>query len=294
MTAWEQSEDDLFAARPCLLGCRDVGGEPFPAREGYRTCDPCADRLRDALAEVVECYALLDDAMIPGRAQAVGRGGPGFGSRSPARDGVIALTDTRTHAVEDGDPHSVLAVLSGWADNIREDTGLRRRIEPGTVSGEAAVLIGNLDWVTRRDWVGDLADEVHELLHHLRTALGVAERSVPVGRCPTLIDDLDHGVRVPCGAPLRARLSAEWITCRSCGTRWPREHWDELRDELGTPVSDVASLSVWLNTPTGTLRRWRHEDGWQNHGTRSRPLYARTDVAGSWQRRRARSDATRV
>jgi hypothetical protein len=293
VTTWAMSEAGLYAARPCLLGCRNADGEPFLARHGYRTCDPCADRLRTALVEIVECYALLDDAVLPSTVRVGGRGVPGFGPRSPGRDAVIVLRDSRTVAVDDGDPHSVLAVLSSWADNVRDDTGLSPRTEPAMVSGEAAVLIRNLDWITRRDWVGDLGDEVHDLARHLRDVLGVAERSVPIGPCPTMVHDLDHGVPVPCGAALRARLSAERITCRSCGSQWPRERWDELRDELGTPVSDVASLSVWLHTPAGTLRRWKHEDGWHNHGTRSRPLYARAEVVASWRRRRAHRNAVR-
>lgn len=281
-------ELDIYAVLPCLLGCATPDGEPFPARHGYRTCDLCTDRLRDALAEVVECYAVLDDALVPGRAGANGgRGAPGYGSRSPARDGVIALTDPRTHAVEEGDPHSVLAILESWADNVRDDTGQDPRTGPSTVFGEVSFLVRWMDFITRQYWVGDFGDEVHELAHQLRIALGLQERSIPVGVCPTSILDLDHGGRVPCGALLRARLTAERITCRRCGAAWSRDRWDELGDELGTPVSDVASLSVWLNKPPGTLRRWKHEDGWHNHGTRSRPLFARADVLASWRRRRA-------
>jgi hypothetical protein len=152
------------------------------------------------------------------------------------------------------------------------------------VSGEAHFLIRRLDWITRQYWVSDLADEVGQVRHQLRTALGIQERSVPVGACPAVVRD-EHGER-ECAASLRAKLGGERITCRSCGTSWPRERWDDLRDALGTPLSDVASLSVWLSVPTGTLRRWRSEDQWANHGRKSRPLYARTDVLESWQRRR--------
>jgi hypothetical protein len=324
-----------WTTRPaCVLGCRTATGEPFPAQHGYLTCDPCADRLRSALTEIVELYALLDEALVPGTVDGGPRGGPGYSSRSPARDGVLALTDPRTHAEDDGDPHSVLEILSSWADNVRDDVGLaddslsgtaRREAqllagwlrhvdrqpwaaalaEPArtlgaavhqlladsrrTMTGEAGFLVTWLDFITRQYWVTDLADEVHELLHQLRVTVGTAERTIPIGYCPTPIADLDEGGKTLCGAPLRARLSAERITCRSCGTSWPRDQWDELRDDLGTPVSDVASLAVWLNKPAGTLRRWKHEDGWTNHGTRSRPLYARAEVLASCQRRRAAS-----
>jgi hypothetical protein len=317
------------ALSPCVMGCRAPSGQPYPAQQGYLTCDPCAAELRSMLAEVVELYALLDDAMVPGSTEGPGRGSPGFGARSPARDGVLALTDPRSRWTEDGDVHSVLEVLSSWADNVREDAGLVPRdideaarndgrllagwldwtaqqgwatgvldkltelrhavattlgMAQRTVSGEANFLIRWLDWITRQYWVADLGDEVRQVRDQLRTALGVQERSVPVGTCPAVVRD-ESGEHA-CGAGLRAKLGGERITCRSCGTSWPRERWDELRDALGTPLSDVASLSVWLTVPTGTLRRWRSEDQWTNHGTKSRPLYARTEVLTSWQRRR--------
>ncbi|RLK54845.1 hypothetical protein [Actinokineospora cianjurensis] len=278
---------DIYAPTPCLLGCVAPGGEPFPAQHGYRTCDLCADRLRATLTELVELYALVDDAVVPGRGGSAARGAPGHGSRSPARDSVIVLTDPRTHAVEDGDPHSVLAVLSSWADNVRSDTGQDPRTGAATVSGEVALLVRWMDWMTRQYWIGDLGQEVDELAHQLRAALGLQERTIPVGPCPNRVTDPDTGRTVTCGAPLRARLSVERIRCRRCRASWPRERWDELGGELGVPVSDFASLSAWLATPTGTLRRWRHEDRWANHGTKARPVFARTDALASWRRRHA-------
>lgn len=281
---------DLYAAAPCALGCTTANGQPFPARHGYLLCARCTDRLHDALREIIDCYALLDDALVPasgaGTATTGGRGAPGFGSRSPARDTVIALTDPRTHAEEDGDPHSVLSILSSWADNVRDDTGQDAPTGPTTVSGEVGFLVRWMDHIARQDWVGDFADEIHELLGQLRTVLGLQERAIPIGPCPARLHDLDNGGTVTCGTPLRVRLSAERITCRSCGTSWPRERWDELSGSLGVPVSDIASLSAWLTVPAGTLRRWKHEDGWHNHGTRSRPLFAREQVLASWKRRR--------
>lgn len=321
---------DLTTRAACVLGCRTTTGDPFPAQRGYLTCDLCADQLRDALDEIVDLYRRLDPVKAPASGTQRRDFAPGFGSRSPARDGVLALTDPRTHATEDGDPHSVREILTSWADNVRDDIGLTDQLA-GTARREARLLAGWLDhtarqpwadpftddaqrlrdqvaglltrtrrtveteaaflvrwWnhITRQEWVTDLADEVYELRHQLRAAAGTADPSVPIGSCPTPLPDLDEGGEVACGALLRARLGADRITCGRCGTSWPREHWDDLRDDLGTPVSDIASLSTWLDKPAGTLRRWRHEDGWTNHGTKSRPLYARADVFASWQRRK--------
>lgn len=321
----------LMTSQLCVLGCRSNTGEPFPAQHGYLTCDRCTGRLFDALRELVALYGRLGEALMPGAATTGTRASPGYGSRSPARDGVLMLTDTRTTALKEGDPHSVLDIVASWADNVREDTGMvprditaaQRRdvtrllgwlewtsaqpwafrvaqrvtelreqvaalvgLHHRTVSSEAGLLLRWMDHITRQYWVSDFAAEVHELHHQVRAALGELERSVLIGRCRERVHDPDTGLPRSCGQGLRASLASERITCRGCRSSWPRERWDELSDALGTPLSDVASLSVWLSVPAGTLRRWRSEDQWANYGTRSRPLYARTAVLASWQRRR--------
>ncbi|MYW96021.1 hypothetical protein G3I59_36810 [Amycolatopsis rubida] len=309
----------------CLLGCRTRTGEAFRAQHGYRTCDPCADELRADIQELARLYPELIRAAVPGGNSAGGRVSPGYGPRSPARDAVLALTDRRTRAEDEGDPHSVLEILSSWADNVRKDTGhglpdatarregqllvswldftahqpwagkldtsleqLREEIaeqlglSTRTVRGESAFLVEWFDYITRQYWVGDFADEVRTLLASVRTATGTAESSLPVGTCPAP----DETTGQPCGTRLRVRADADRIICPRCRTRWPRDRWDELSDAQGTPVSDVAALSAWLTVPAGTLRRWRSEDGWTNHGSRRRPLYERNAVLESWQRRR--------
>ncbi|WP_410648180.1 hypothetical protein [Amycolatopsis sp. cmx-4-54] len=318
------TDTDLPAVQLCILGCRNLAGKPFRAQHGYLTCDPCADTLRADLRELARSYPSLSAAPSGGGAS-TGRGTPGFGSRSPARDSVIALTDRRTHSAEDGDPHSVLEVLSSWADNVREEVGLARPdeidqrqgqllvgwldftarqpwagrldtpldqlraeitsqlgLKARTVGDEAAFLATWFAHMTRQYWVADFAAEVRELLSSVRTAIGAGERRIPVGTCPTPV-----GVDArPCGARLRVRADEDWISCPKCRTRWPRTNWDELSGAQGVPVSDVAMLSEWLRVPAGTLRRWRSEDGWPNHGTKRRPLYERNAVLASWQRRR--------
>lgn len=309
----------------CLLGCRTRGGEPFRAQHGYRTCDLCADELRTDIRELAQIYPELVRAAMPGGAPSQGRVSPGYGPRSPARDTVLALTDRRTRADDAGDPHSVLEILTSWADNVRQDTGqarpdpvaqreaqlligwldftarqpwagnldtrldqLREQIteqlglSARTVHGEVAFLIEWFDYITRQHWVGDFAEEVRELLTSVRLATGTEEASIPVGTCPAP----EKTTQRPCGARLRVRADADRIVCPKCRTPWPRKHWDELSDAQGTPVSDVAALSAWLTVPAGTLRRWRGEDGWINHGSRRRPLYERNAVLSSWQRRR--------
>lgn len=82
--------------RACLL-CpppRKVGAWRL-ADEGYRTCAGCLDRLRDTLREVAARWAALDPAP-GGQGEHGGRGAPGFGSRSPGSDHVIAMRDDRS------------------------------------------------------------------------------------------------------------------------------------------------------------------------------------------------------
>ncbi|MBP2479120.1 hypothetical protein JOF53_007992 [Crossiella equi] len=322
----------LSTVVPCVLGCRSVLGSPFASRPGYLTCDPCAERLRTNLREVVELYETLDDARLPGAGAGAGagRGAPGFGSRSPVRDSVVALTDSRTQAEEEGDPLPVLDVLSSWVDNLRQDAGmvpvtteaelaeglrllgwldwttrqpwasrlagrvaelhqqaaLLLGVHQRTVAGEAGLLARWLDFITRQYWVGDLAAEVTELRRQLREAHGLVESSVPVGTCPTMVIHPGEREPRPCDARLRARLTSDRITCRTCGAYWSRERWDQLGQAQGSQVSDLAAISAWLDVPVGTLRRWRGEDGWTRHGSKHRPLYPRTEVLVSWQRRR--------
>ncbi|MCK2239381.1 MULTISPECIES: hypothetical protein [unclassified Crossiella] len=324
--------ESLFTVVPCVLGCRALSGNPFPSVPGYLTCEPCTERLRVDLREIVDLYASLDDALLPGAggATAAGRGAPGFASRSPVRDSVLALTDARTQAGEDGDPLPVLDVLSSWVDNLRQDAGMVPQVSEAelndalrllgwlewttrqpwavrlagpvaelheraaallgvnrrTVSGEVALLLRWLGFITRQYWVGDMAAEVAELRRQLRVAHGLVERTVPVGTCPTMVVHPGEREPRPCDARLRARLTSDRITCPSCRAFWTRDRWEQLGHALGSPVSDLASISAWLEVPVGTLRRWRSEDGWTRQGSRNRPLYPRTEVLVSWQRRR--------
>src|SRR5690606_12400233 len=67
------------------------------ADAGYATCSVCDQRVRDTLKEIDKRYHALDPT--PGASGDHGRGAPGFGSRSPASDHIIAMTDRRSSAV---------------------------------------------------------------------------------------------------------------------------------------------------------------------------------------------------
>lgn len=202
--------------------------KPRRAPDGYRTCDSCSDRIREYVQEIPGQYAALTDveALFPQPGDD-GRRGPGFGSRSPARDIVIAVTDWRTTWTEDDRLHNPLNVLRSWADQVREEVG-EKRTSPADVHGEAALLVRRLDHITRQEWVADMWQEIRETRDQLRTIAG-EPRPVPIGRCP----NIPEGQARECGTPLYAPLYGDTITCRGCGEQWPRPRWQILGKTIG-------------------------------------------------------------
>jgi hypothetical protein len=227
-------------ARPCALNCRTP--EPRPAVPAWQLCSACVNRLAWMLHDIPDLYALLDEVIDPApHALSSGRRAPGFWSRPPARDDVIALRDNRTTALEDGDPHSALELLRSWADNVRDDLHLDPPTGSATVTGEARLLSANLGYIAAAHWVDDFAAEITELHRALRRVTGNAARIVDLGACPGEITDEHTGATRACGATLRANLDDEACQCRRCGANWPRQAWLRLAD--GDP-DRLAALGV--------------------------------------------------
>lgn len=202
--------------------------KPRRATPGYHTCNTCADKLRDAISEIPGQYVALTDveALLP-QSGDDGRRGPGFGSRSPARDIVIAVTDWRTTWTEDDRLHNPLTVLHEWATMVRDEVN-EQPPNDWTIHTEAALLTRRLDHVTRQYWVRDMWREVCDCRNQLRTIAG-EPRPVPIGRCPVVPDGKD----TECGTPLYAPLHGDTITCRGCGEQWPRSRWQLLGRSIG-------------------------------------------------------------
>lgn len=203
--------------------------KPRRAPDGYRTCDNCSDRIREYLKEIPGQYDALTrvDALFPQTGDG-GRRGPGFGSRSPARDIVIAVTDWRTVWAEDSRLHHPPSVLNAWASMVREEVGEKAADGPADVHRETALLVRRLDHVTRQEWVADMWREVREMRDQLRTIAG-EPRPVPIGRCP----NVPEGKATPCGTPLYAPQYGDTITCRGCSEQWPRPRWQILGKTIG-------------------------------------------------------------
>lgn len=184
------------------------------ADDGYRTCTDCYNTLHRWLTprgtdadgrpdNIPHLYLVLDAR--PGSG-GPGRRAPGFASRSPANDHVLALGDSRTVQVTDTDPCSAEAVLRQWVmwvwDERYDDEALdgkdyrkRRRELPTTVHSAAVWLDNQLDWLTRHEIISDFHLELRELRRQLRNATG-GKGQPPVGHC---IEILTTG---ECRAPI--------------------------------------------------------------------------------------------
>lgn len=226
-----------------------TSSKPRRAPDGYRTCNACADRIREALQEIPAQYARLTTtaALLPTTGDG-GRRGPGFGSRSPARDVVIAVTDWRTVWAQDDRLHHPPSVLHGWAQMVRGEVGEARPArcmcstaddepEPercpaasqgGACHTEAALLIRRLDHVTRQEWVADMWRELREVVDQLRTIAGEPHPTC-IGRCPNIPEDTGK----ECGTALYVRQGTDTITCRGCGRQWERREWLHLGRTIG-------------------------------------------------------------
>lgn len=206
------------------------------ADPGFKTCARCHERLHGWLSPLTTddtgrpdsipgLYVMLNP--VPGVDGSGGRRAPGFASRSPANDYIVAMRDRRSIKRDPGDPHSVPGLLAAWSAFLVDDRGL---IPPRhTVPDMAKFLDRNLDYISRQEWVEDLAEELRELHSQLR-AIGQQRRRI--GICPNTIDAGDTTRQ--CGAGLYAPLYGDQITCGVCGRQWARDEWLRLGRLLET------------------------------------------------------------
>ena len=224
--------------RACLL-CpppRRVGAWHL-ADDGYRTCAACLNRVREQLREVGARWAVLDPR--PGaQGEQGGRGAPGFGSRSPGSDHVIAMRDDRSttvarvwrgsdgkiHRESERPPQSVRGVLGRMAFYVAEARDMTGPT-PWSVPKIVEWLDDQLDWITRQDGVVEFSRAVRELLAQLRPMTG-EPGARKIGQCPNTLDEGEHTRE--CRADLRAPLRGDEIRCRACGRRWPAAEWLQL------------------------------------------------------------------
>jgi hypothetical protein len=263
------SSDDERPSWACVL-CPPLRNGGWVQRDtNFATCSGCYDRLREALTEVSERFLLLDSR--PGAFREHGsRGAPGFRSRSPASDHVIALTDPRSdllarvwmagdrrvHAEQERPPPSVPTVLTALAWAIAEHRGVDGPGDRSTVFELVRFVDRHVDHVTRH---AELALEVDESLRSLVGALrpvtGDGRRQI--GKCPNVVVQEEPPTHeqlasnqpgdctpIRCDAPLYAPTKGDVIHCVACGKEWPMHEWLALGDalnEAGVGRGDLAS-----------------------------------------------------
>lgn len=234
--------DNPRPAHACALCPPPKNNAWWPADPGYRTCSDCYDRLRDQLREVERRWRLLDPRP-GGQGETGGRGAPGFGSRPPASDHIIAMRDRRSSTVahvwvgRDGRVHqeperpplSVHSVLDTLAWDVAEHRDQDGPQPSWDVHQLVRYLDANLDWTTRRDSVVDLSDGLRSLLAQLRPVTGEPGRR-HIGLCPNTITEAE--TTRECGARLYAPLKSDSIECTACHRVWPRTEWLRLGDLL--------------------------------------------------------------
>lgn len=211
-------------------------GQPWrTADPGYLTCSGCYDHVRDALKEIAKRYNALNPT--PGASgESGGRGAPGFGSRSPASDHIIAMTDRRSstvarvwvgadgrvHRESERPPLSVWGVLDGAAWAIAEERGIDGPAPDITVHQLTRWIDHQLDWLTRNLLVVDVWRDLRGLVGQLRPVTGDARALI--GVCP----NLPEGAEQECGSRLYAPTKGDTIVCSACSRRWPRPEWEHL------------------------------------------------------------------
>ncbi|MFD2421648.1 hypothetical protein [Amycolatopsis pigmentata] len=287
--------------RVCVFGCTKRDGTLREAAPGRMCCDRCAEKLMQVLGDLADRYATLQtaDELIPGGHGDNGGGRKAPGPRSPAVDALLIHSDIRTRWTSEHG-YGALAVVESWARMIREETSLdtppRQMLGTvpegrATMSRELRTIRFHWDYVLRSAWLDDFARDMRDVLHSLTHAGRLTERWIQVGPCPMFVAFDDAAVTGEpiyreCGATLRVRADDDTLTCRACGSSWPRSQWWRLGDEW----TDYAFLSAELDVPAATLRGWCLEDGWRKRPSptsKKRVLVCRVDALKSYAERRA-------
>lgn len=150
-----------------------------------------------------------------------GQYGPPAGAYVEKRE-VWVGSDGRTHTEQSRAPLSVPGTLAGICASIAE---MREVAGPLSRSvGELCRWLDNhLDWLTRQDWVAEVATEIHRLAAQIR---GVHEPRRKIGPCPNTLDE--GATTRQCGVTLYAPLRGDRVSCVGCGRAWDRDDWLKL------------------------------------------------------------------
>lgn len=163
-------------------------------------CDRCLIKLYDDLRDITLEYRRLDPNPT-GAADSSSRRSPGFRSQSPANDHVIALRDRRTRAKVAGDLQNAHTFMADWVVYVQHERNMAAR-SPLSIEAAYYALHAHEDWISRQEWVADLASQARSVLGQLKAANG-DQPPTRIGTC----SECEAGALVLIGG---------WVECRSC------------------------------------------------------------------------------
>lgn len=222
---------------PCVVGhCNDGHGHPCEAGHGRWACEQCIRTLQRQLREIETYAAILGIMVTPLRGRGERRA-PGYWSRSPGSDDAIVALDYRSRVGGDGPdddahpPRSILGTLHDLSRWVREEQEIREPLREPTIASEVGYLLGAAEWCARRQWVSEIADDIHELHGQCRHQAG-DRPGKPFAECPNLLPTGE------CRGPLFLPQRGDTIKCWNprCEREWKRPQWEWLAQQLTVPV----------------------------------------------------------
>ncbi|HEU4543006.1 MAG TPA: hypothetical protein VFR23_17885 [Jiangellaceae bacterium] len=197
-------------------------------------CGSCRKRSRGELSEIPDLYALLPEALEPGR----GASEKVSGSRTPPLpvrlEALNLLVAGSVRPIHDkyGDQIGAqppLVILDSWARDWLSYPWCRGDLLPElTISALTNWLLLRLDdALDNHKAIDDFAFEIHQTLRTLRGVTGSHHTGEHVGLCPMKLRDESR-----CATKLTVDpYLTDCIRCKTCGTEWNRRkgEWWHLR-----------------------------------------------------------------
>lgn len=219
-------------ARACTL-CRHT----LTDQDHAQACEACVRHLRDQLTELRRQLRLLQDTMAPAGASLTARSTPAGASREPVRMDVLNLLGPGRYIPgTDAADMPVHVLLTAWARlfaRASDGAGFRAwRSTDGTehverwCDGPRSVHGTGADAMARwlyaylpavadtAPWLGELRDDLHDVLRRCRSITGTALRRRCDAPCPA------------CGVfRLFEHADVHQVVCAACGHRLATEDY---------------------------------------------------------------------
>jgi hypothetical protein len=180
--------------------------------------------LNNTLDQMVELYALMPYALLPGKRGDDERHGTSVEAPAPGNLDVMALMEptqrggrTAMRAVGDElwyelpDIPALVPMLESWCLLVIEERWHGSDKAPrlnGTLTTAVGILRGQRHWISQQLWINDYANTLAALHRAVARAAGDTMWPKPIGSCPN------------CRAPLFNTIGVDEVTCARCGSAW--------------------------------------------------------------------------